>query len=150
VREVRVHLLVLFRQRDPDLNAIEFLAPFSQLVIGALGVRDAASGGHPVNRAGLDGLHAAEAVPVNDGALEQIGHGGKTDVRMRSDVDPETRRQLSRSHLVEENERTDIAPLRRRQYPADFKSSDVARPRHHDSFQRPARRRQLRLGFFSR
>lgn len=59
MREVRVGLLVLLRERDPDLYAVELLALLSELAIGAFGVYDAAPGGHPVKRAGLDGLHAA-------------------------------------------------------------------------------------------
>ena len=70
MREVRVRFLVLLRQRNPDLNAVEFPALFSELVIGTFGVHNAASGGHPVNRAGLNRLHAAETVPMNDRALE--------------------------------------------------------------------------------
>ena len=104
--ELRISLFVLLGQRDPDLYAVEFLAPISELVIGAFGVDDAASGGHPVNRPGLDGLHAAETIPMNDRALEQVGHGGKTDVRMRTHVDPCSRRARAQQVPSDQRRRT--------------------------------------------
>src|SRR6476620_5579218 len=145
-----IGFFVLLGQRDPDLYAVESLAAFPELVIGAFGVDDAASGGHPVHRAGLDRLHAAETVPMNDRAVAQVGHGSKPDMRMRTHVDPCSRRELSRSHLIEENERPYVAPLRRRQHASDFKPADVARPRHHDTLQSPAARCYSRLWLFRR
>ena len=58
----------------------------AQVVGRALRVHDAAAGRHPVDRAGLDALHDAEAVAVQHRALEQVGDRGQPDVRMRAHV----------------------------------------------------------------
>ena len=70
-----------------------------------------------------------DAITLIDRALEQVGYGGKTDVRMRTHVDPCSRRELSRCHLIEEDERPHVSPLHRRQHTPDFKPSNVARAR---------------------
>ena len=87
MREVRGRFLVLLGQRHPDLYAVEFLPPLSEFDIGAFGVNDAAPRGHPVDLAGLDGLHGAKTVSMNDRPGEQIGHRGQTDMRMGPHVD---------------------------------------------------------------
>jgi hypothetical protein len=50
-------------------------------------MHDAAPGSHPVDFAGADRLHTAEAVAVQDLAVEQVGHGREADVRMRPHVE---------------------------------------------------------------
>ena len=45
---------------------------------------------------------------MNDRALEQIGHGGQADVRMRPDIDARNRAPAQQVPVVEKNERTDI------------------------------------------
>jgi hypothetical protein len=69
---------------------------------------------------------------------------------MRSHVDTLAGRQLSRPHLVEEDERPDVSPLGRRQDAADFKSADVAGTRLDDRFERPAGRERFYDGLFRR
>jgi hypothetical protein len=88
MREVRRRLLELFGQRNPNLYAIESLSRFPEFVIGAFGVRDARPAVISVDCAGLDGLDTAETVSMNDRALEKVGYGRKTNVRMRTHVDP--------------------------------------------------------------
>jgi hypothetical protein len=51
---------------------------------------------------------------VHDLALEQVRDRCEVDVRMRSHVDAFADDELGRSHLVEEDERPDHLPLRRR------------------------------------
>jgi len=82
-------------------------------------VHDAAAGRHPVDLAGLDGHDAAQAVAVQDGALEQVADRGQPDVRVRPHVQPLARRELHRSELVEEHERPDGAPCGARQRAVD-------------------------------
>ena len=46
----------------------------------------------------------------DDLALEQVGHGGEPDVRVRAHVDALPEQELGRPHLVEEDERPDHLP----------------------------------------
>ena len=94
---------------------------------------NAPSRGHPVNRARLDRLHAAETIAMNDRAGKQIGDRGQADVRMGPHVDALARRQLGRSHLIEKDERSDATPLQRRQHAAHFEPADIAGTRHDDA-----------------
>src|SRR4051794_40526125 len=64
---------------------------------------DAAPGRHPVHCARANGHLRAEAVAVQDFAIEQISDGRKVDVRMRAYVDALAQDELSGSHLVEED-----------------------------------------------
>jgi hypothetical protein len=50
-------------------------------------MRDAAAGDHPVHFLGLDRLDDADAVAMDDFAVEQIGDSGESDVRVRAHVD---------------------------------------------------------------
>src|SRR5690606_29289456 len=95
------------RQRDPDLDAEQGRFLPALPLVGALRVHDAAAGGHPVHLAGLDGLHAAQAVAVQDLPFEEVGDGREPDVRMRADVETLAGREDRRAHLVEEHERPD-------------------------------------------
>src|SRR5437764_11123 len=70
----------------------------------AVGMDDAAAGGHPVHRARLDRLDGAAAVAVAYFAVEQIRDGGEADVRMRSDVEAVASLEDDGAHLVEEDE----------------------------------------------
>jgi hypothetical protein len=68
-------------------------------------MHDAAARAHPVHRRRLDRLLGPQAVAVQDLALEEVGHGGQVDVRMRAHVDALVGQELGRPHLVEEDER---------------------------------------------
>ena len=85
-----------------------------------------APGDHPVHRAGMDHLVGAEAVAVLELAAEEIGDGGEPDMRMRPHVDALAGQELRRPRLVEEDERPDHLPLRRRQRPAHLEAAEVA------------------------
>ena len=96
-------------------------------------------GGHQVHRAGLDLLDVALAVAVHDAAVEQIGDGGKPDMRMRAHVHALAGHELHRPEMIEEDEGTDHLPLAVRQRAAHLESvAEVAGARHDDEFQRVA------------
>src|SRR5437762_12933825 len=86
---------------------------------------------------------------MNDRPGEQISHRGKTDVRMRPHIDARPGRQLSRSYLVEEDERSDALPLCRRQHAANFKSAKIPRTWHDNGLERFAGGRRPCFGLFS-
>jgi hypothetical protein len=55
-------------------------------------------------------------------ATEEVGDGRETNMGMRACVDAPARDELSRSHLVEEDERPDHLALRRRKRAANLKA----------------------------
>ena len=75
-------------QRDPGLDAEQAVAVRAQRRVGAFGMRDAAPGCHPVHVAWDDRLFGAEAVPMQDLAVEQVGDGCQADMRVRPNVQP--------------------------------------------------------------
>ncbi len=97
---------------------------------------DAAPGDHPVQRAGRDDLVGAGAVAVMEVALEQVGDRAEADMRMRPHVDALAGQQLGRPGLVEEDERPDHLPLRRRQGAPDLEAAKVARARDDEGLDR--------------
>src|SRR5439155_11280265 len=68
---------------------------------------------------------------------------------MRPHIDARAGRQLSRSHLIEEDERSDALPLCRRQHAANFKSAKIPRTWHDNGLERFAGGRRPCFGFFS-
>ena len=129
VREGRFGVLVFGGQRDPGLQSVEGVVDAAQTFRRAFGMHDAASRGHPVDIAGLDFLHRAEAVAVHHRALPQVGHGGQADMRMRAHRDRLLAAEHRRPDVVEEHERTDAAPIGTRQDPADGESAEVVQAR---------------------
>ncbi len=67
-------------------------------------------------------------------AAEEVGDGREANMGMRPYVDAPARDELSRSHLVEEDERPDHLALRRRKRAANLEIADVARSRHDQGF----------------
>ena len=104
--------------------------PSRARALEALRMRDAAARRHPVHLAGPDRLLGADAVAMHDLAVEQIGDGRQPDVRMRPHVDRarNARREIDRTHVIEEDERPDHAPLRERQHASDLEAAEVAAP----------------------
>jgi hypothetical protein len=90
---------------------------------------DPASCRHQVDVARPDHQFGAETVAVLDLTVEEVGDGGKADMRMRLDVEGFTGAQQRRAHAVEEDEGADEATLTARQRAADSKVADVARSR---------------------
>jgi len=137
--ERRRDFLRSLRQRDPALQAQHILALPALQVRRALGMGDAAARGHQVHRARLDLLDIALAVTVHDRAVEQIGDGGKPDMRMRAHVHALAGHELHRPEMIEKDERADHLPLAVRQRPAHLESiAEIAGARHDDEFQRVA------------
>ena len=95
-----------------------------------LGMRDAAAGGHQVHRAGRDVLHVLFAVAMRDGAVEEIGDGGKPDMGMGPHIHALSGEELYRAEMVEEDERPDHLPLAMGQGAAHRERTDVTCPRH--------------------
>ena len=116
--------LVLDGTKDPTQAVLEVLRGRAALLVldnaehlldGVAGfvsaLRDAATAcRHSVDGAGLDDLHRAEAVAVNEAALEEVGHRCQTDVRMGADVAVCFGRQRHGTKVIEEHERPDGAP----------------------------------------
>ena len=100
-----VALLVFFRQRQPQLQRVHGVPGGADRGRGSLGMHDAAPGGHPVDLAGPDRLHFAEAVAVQDLPLEEVGDGGQADVGVRAHVDPFPGGKRGRPEMIEEDER---------------------------------------------
>src|SRR5262249_11245183 len=127
------------RQGDPALQP-QHLLPVAPLHIRrSLGMRDAAACGHQIHGAGLDLLDVALAVAMHDRAVEQIGDGGKANMRMRPHVHAAPRHELHWPEMVEEDEGTDHLPPAMRQRPAYFKAvSEIAGARYDDKLERVA------------
>ena len=78
---------------------------------------------------------------MEDLALEQIGDGRQPDVGMRAHVDAAGQQELGRPHLVEEDERADHLPRRRRQRAPHLEAAEIARAWHDDMLDGIARLR---------
>jgi hypothetical protein len=50
-------------------------------------MHDPAARNHPVDRTRLDRLDRPQTVAVKDLAVEEIGHGSETDMRMRTHIE---------------------------------------------------------------
>src|ERR1700681_2634894 len=108
---------------------------------------DAAARGHQVHGTGLDFLDIALAVAVHDAAVEQIGDGGKSDMRMRAHVHALAGHKLHRPEMIEKDERADHLALAVRQRAAHLESiAEVAGPRYDVQFERITRLRIAKHG----
>src|SRR5262245_30642327 len=105
MRERGRDLLVSRRHREPALQSMQAFAAQPVVGRGALGMYDAAAGGHQVDLAWPDGLGAAERIAMHDLAVEQVGDRGETDVWMRPHIDAVAGAELGRTEMVEEDER---------------------------------------------
>ena len=120
MHEARVDLLVARGHRDPELEPVQRLAAVTQLGRGALGMHDAAAGGHPVHLARPDRGLDAEIVAMRDFAVIEIGERGKANVRVRAHVETVAGLEHGRPEMVEEHERPDGATAGMRQRAAHF------------------------------
>ena len=109
-------------QCHPKLQAVREARSSAVCFVGALTVHDAAPRRHPVHRARLDELHAADAVAVHLPALEEIGDSGQADVRVAADIAVDLRRERRGADLVKKYKRSDGSALLRRQRAAHAKS----------------------------
>jgi hypothetical protein len=127
----RCSFLVLHRQRYPKLQAVQRFATITPVCGGTFGMNDAAPRRHPVHCAGPDRHRGAEAVAMDDFAVEQIGDGGKADMRMRPNVNAVAGLEHSRTEVVEKDERSDHARACRRQGAVHLKAAEVDRAGYH-------------------
>jgi hypothetical protein len=116
-------LFLRHRQRHPQLDAVADVAFLLQVLGRALGMHNAASRRHPVDGAGLNALHRANAVAVQDGAVKQVGDRGQADVRMRPHVMAAAWLLRHRAEMVEEDERPHALAPGRGQQPAHHKAA---------------------------
>src|SRR5688500_2478 len=105
VRERRFDFLVLLRQGDPGLDAVQVPA-LPPRALESLGMRDAAASGHPVDLERPDRLLEPEAVAMHDLAFEEVGHGRQADVGVGPYVHGpgNAGRKIHRAHAIEEYE----------------------------------------------
>ena len=123
VGEGRLDLLLRLRQCGPQLNPVVHISRVRQMLRSALRMHDAAARRHPVDGTGLDQLFAAQTVAVHHRALEQIGHRGQADMRMRAHVDLRFRLDRNRAEMIEEHERPHRPALQRRQHAAHHEAA---------------------------
>ncbi|ENN89042.1 hypothetical protein RHSP_01992 [Rhizobium freirei PRF 81] len=128
----------VIRECQPCLQARHGKRMVAQIFRGALGMHDAAPGRHQVDVAGADDFGRAEAVEMTDFAVEQIGDGGKPDVRMRAHVERFARPQDRRPHAVEEDERPHQPPPAARKRAPHRKTAKVAGARNDEVLDRVA------------
>jgi len=69
---------------------------------------------------------------MHDLALEHVGHRREVDVRVRAHVKALPRREARRPEVIEEDERTDRAVLRRGQQPAHDEAAEIPVARRQD------------------
>ncbi len=97
-------------------------------------MHDAPARRHPVDGPGPDRLHVAEAVPVQDLALEQVGNRSQADVRMRAHIHAASRLKFRRAHVIEKDERPDPLASSIRQRTAHRELSEVPCPGLYEEF----------------
>src|SRR5690606_4041003 len=122
------HLLMLFRKRDPELQPVEAAAGPAALRAAPLRMDDATACRHQIDVTGINLLHRAKAVAMQDGAFKEIGHGGEADMRMRQDIQPLPRLEDGRAHVIEKDEGADRAARGNGDQPPDGKPADILRP----------------------
>src|SRR5207245_10491412 len=115
------------RQAHPGLDAGPAPA-LTTRALEALRVRDAATGGHPVDLARPNRLFRAQAVTMHHFAVKQVSDGRQSDVRMRSHIDRarDSRREVDRTHVIEEHEGTHHAALREGKHASHFEAAKIA------------------------
>ena len=110
--EARLGFFMRQRQGQPALHAEHLLARRARTGRRALGMDDAAPGGHQIHRARRDFLHIRQTVAMQNASVEKIGDGRKPDMGMRTHVHPLPRRELNRAEMIVEDERPDhLAPV---------------------------------------
>ena len=136
VHERRSGLFIRGRQCDPRLDAVQQSAVLAHR-FEALGMRDAATRGHPVHVAGTNHLMKprlsrctiSPAYRYVIVASPMCGCGRTSTLRGRIAA-------ICRTHVIEEDERPDHAALRPRQHAPDFEAAEIAAPPLDDQLDR--------------
>ena len=105
--ETGVGFLDRQRQRRPQLQPVHHVRNVVQVGRSAFRMDDAAAGCHPVDGAGFDALHGAQAVAVQHRAFEQVSDSREADVRMRPHVVVVPGPRGDRAEMIEEHEGAD-------------------------------------------
>ena len=85
-----------------------------------------------------DRLIGPETVLMLDSAIEEICNRREADMRMRPHIETSACEELTRPHLIEEDERPDHLPLPRGQGAPDLEAADVMGPGQDDAVARLA------------
>src|SRR5439155_263169 len=101
--------LLLRRQADPELDAVEQTAARNQRLRGSFDVKDTGAGGHPLRRTVGDEAASAGRILVLKGAVDHVGDGLEAAVRMPGGAFRLARAILDLAHLVHMNEWVEIA-----------------------------------------
>ena len=107
----RIALLLSVRKCDPRLDAVQIRNNI-QVIASTLRVDNASAGGHEIYGARPNRLDETQAISMHDLSLEEIGNGCDANVRVRSHVDSLAGWKFCGAHVIEENERSNHAPLR--------------------------------------
>ena len=91
-------------------------------------MRDAAAANHPVYVTRLYRLRKAQAVSVQESALEQIGDGREPNVGMRAHVQPLPGLEIDTAQVIVENERPNELSLSAGQNTAHEEAAHVTLP----------------------
>jgi hypothetical protein len=125
VMKLGLDLLAVFRQSDPDLNAVHEQALGAGCLARAFRMGDALAGCHPVHIAWIDGLVHAQTIAMVHLTVKQIGDGRQPDMRVGAHIDAFAGAELRRAHLVVKDEGTDMAALCDRQDARDAKPAQI-------------------------
>src|SRR5690606_38184165 len=98
--ERRIDFLASDGKGEPCLHPVELRARIALGLWAALGMDDAAAGGHQVDLPRPDRGKAAHAVAMVDRAFEQPGDGGEVDVGVRAHVHPLADVELAGAELI--------------------------------------------------
>ncbi len=124
----RFCFLIRLWQRQPQLQTVEAITFGLHLLALTLGVDDAFSGNHEIDRPGGDRQGIAQGVAVEHLALKQIGHRGQIDMRVRPHINTLAGRKFSRPHVIEKDEWAHHALLRTRQRTPHDEATQVMFP----------------------
>jgi len=121
------------RQCDPGLKAQKIAARRPARRRSTLGMDDPRTRRHPVHLSGPDGLDATQTVAMDDLAINQIGHGRETDMRVGLHGKTMTRLEHPWPQMIEEDERTDHTAMTGRECtPRTEPIAQIANGRKHD------------------
>jgi len=120
-----IHPFQFLGQGDPDLESVQKEIGSPKPFRGTFRVHDPFSGGHPIDRPGLDLDFIAQGIAVHDAALEKKGQGRKADVRMGHDVKILPFAELYRAHMVDEDKGANHSFLTEWQEPAHQKMTQI-------------------------
>ena len=111
--------LVLGREVDPQLDAVEQPARLDQPGRRRLDVEDAPTGGHPLGGAVADEAPAAVRVLVLHGAVDHVGDGLEAPVRVPARAPRLTGGVVDLAHLVHVDEGVEVGEVDAGEGPAD-------------------------------